>query len=137
MTAPAGSVDQVGGTGMYALVVDDSSVIRKILTVYLQQLGFNVTSAVNGRDGLDRLKEMAQTDVVIVDWMMPEMDGMSFLRAVRADAAYARLPVMMVTTNAELAHVAEAFDAGASEYIIKPFTAAMIREKLGLLGFRA
>ena len=122
---------------MRALVVDDSNTIRKILTIYLQQLGFDVTSAVNGRDGLDRLKGMGKADVVLVDWNMPEMDGISFLRAVRADADYAALPVMMVTTNAELSNVSQALDAGASEYIMKPFTVDMIKEKLELLGFQS
>ena len=120
---------------MHALVVDDSSIIRKILTAYLKKLGFDVTVAVDGRDGLDRLRGMEKADVVLVDWNMPEVDGISFLRAVRAQANYAGLPVMMVTTNSEMANVAEALSAGADEYIMKPFTAAMIREKLELLGF--
>jgi two-component system chemotaxis response regulator CheY len=122
---------------MHALVVDDSSTIRKILTAYLETLGFDVSIAVNGRDGLERLKQMEKPDVVLVDWNMPEMDGLSFLRAVRATDDYAALPVMMVTTNAELSNVTEALDAGANEYLMKPFTAAMVREKLELLGFPA
>ena len=120
---------------MHALVVDDSTTIRKILTVYLQKLGFDVTAAVNGRDGLECLKGMTKADLVLVDWNMPEMDGISFLRAVRADAVYAALPVLMVTTNSEMSNVVQALDAGADEYIMKPFTADMIREKLELLGF--
>jgi two-component system chemotaxis response regulator CheY len=70
-----------------------------------------------------------------VDWNMPEMDGISFVRAVRAEPEYVSLPMMMVTTNTELSQVAEALAAGANEYIMKPFTGAMIREKLELLGF--
>jgi two-component system chemotaxis response regulator CheY len=65
---------------------------------------------------------------------MPEMDGIAFLREVRADVQYDALPVMMVTTNSELANVAQALDAGANEYIMKPFTAEMLKEKLELLG---
>ena len=122
---------------MHALVVEDSGTIRMILTAYLKKLGFDVTVAVNGRDGLDRLNGMEKADVVLVDWNMPEMDGISFVRAVRANGEYARLPLMMVTTNAELANVAEALKAGADEYLMKPFTADMIREKLALLGFPA
>ncbi len=122
---------------MHALVVDDSNTIRKILTLYLQKLGYDVTAAVNGREGLDCLKGMEKADVVLVDWNMPEMDGISFLRAVRADAEYDALPVMMVTTNAEMSNVSQALDAGANEYIMKPFTADMIREKLELLGLQA
>jgi two-component system chemotaxis response regulator CheY len=77
---------------------------------------------------------MAQTDLVLVDWNMPEMDGISFVRAVRAEPGYGALPMMMVTTNAELAHVSKALEAGANEYIMKPFTGDMMREKLELLG---
>ena len=117
------------------MVVDDSNTIRLILVAYLKKLGFDVTIAVDGRDGLDRLRAMEKADVVLVDWNMPEIDGISFVRAVRAQTDYAGLPLMMVTTNAELANVTEALSAGADEYIMKPFTADMIREKLGLLGF--
>src|SRR5438067_1260183 len=100
---------------MHALVVDDSDVIRKILTAYLQKLGFMVTVAINGREALDRLKAMDRADIALVDWN-------------------AALPVMMVTTNSEMSQVSEALDAGANEYIMKPFTADMLREKLELLG---
>src|SRR5438067_9650853 len=110
---------------MHALVVDDSDVIRKILAAYLQKLGFMVTVAINGREALDRLKAMDRADIALVDWNMPEMDGISFVRALRADDGYAALPVMMVTTNSEMSHVSEALDAGANEYIMKPFTADM------------
>lgn len=120
---------------MHALVVDDSAIIRRILVVYLNRLGFEVTQAVNGRDALARLKQMAQTDLVLVDWNMPEMDGVSLVRAIRADRDYQTLPLMMVTTNTERRQVSEALDAGANEYIMKPFTADMFREKLELLGF--
>jgi two-component system chemotaxis response regulator CheY len=123
---------------MHALIVDDSTTIRMILGEYLKKLGFDVTEAVNGRDALDRLRGMKKADVVdvvLVDWNMPEMDGLSFVEAVRADRQYDELPLMMVTTNTELAHVAKALEAGANEYIMKPFTRDMIREKLELLGF--
>jgi two-component system chemotaxis response regulator CheY len=123
---------------MHALIVDDSTTIRMILGEYLKKLGFDVTEAVNGRDALDRLRGMKKADVVdvvLVDWNMPEMDGLSFVEAVRAERQYDELPLMMVTTNTELAHVARALEAGANEYIMKPFTRDMIREKLELLGF--
>jgi two-component system chemotaxis response regulator CheY len=122
---------------MHALVVDDSNTIRIILTAYLKKLGFDVTVAVNGREALDRLRGMAKADIVLVDWNMPEMDGLSFVRAVRADNEYAALPLMMVTTNVELCNVAEALDAGANEYMMKPFTMDILRAKLELLGFAA
>ena len=120
---------------MQVLVVDDSKTIRSILRVYLTKWGFEVTEAVNGVDALAQLKQMTHADLVLVDWNMPEMDGMSFVRAVRADPGYDTLPLMMVTTNTELDHVSQALDAGANEYIMKPFTGDMIKEKLELLGF--
>jgi len=120
---------------MHALIVDDSSTMRMILKAHLNKLGFEVTEAGNGREALICLKEMAKTDLVLVDWNMPEMDGVSFVRAVRAESEYASLPLMMVTTNTEISHVSEALEAGANEYIMKPFTGAVIREKLELLGF--
>ena len=120
---------------MHALIVDDSATIRIILRAHLKKLGFQVTEAVNGCDALDQLRQMEKADVVLVDYNMPEMDGLSFVRAVRADQAYAGLPVMMVTTNDEATSLADALDAGVNEYLRKPFTVAMIREKLALLGF--
>jgi len=127
--------EELRGGLMHALIVDDSSTMRMILKAHLNKLGFEVTEAGNGREALICLKEMAKTDLVLVDWNMPEMDGVSFVRAVRAESEYASLPLMMVTTNTEISHVSEALEAGANEYIMKPFTGAVIREKLELLGF--
>jgi two-component system chemotaxis response regulator CheY len=120
---------------MNALVIDDSKPIRTVLRKQLRQLGFDVTEAEDGLQGLARLKKMNQVDLVLVDWNMPEMDGISFVRAVRADSDYATLPLMMVTTNVELSEVSRALEAGVNEYIMKPFTVEILREKLELLGF--
>ena len=122
---------------MHALIVDDSATMRMILREHLKRMGFQITEAVNGCDALVQLRQMQHADVVLVDCNMPEMDGLSFMRAVRAEQAYAALPMMMVTTNAEAADILRAFEAGANEYLRKPFTGAMIREKLALLGFVA
>jgi two-component system chemotaxis response regulator CheY len=122
---------------MRALIVDDSTTMRMILRAYLQKMGFTVTEAVNGRDALVQLRAMGTADVVLVDWNMPEMDGLDFVKAVRAEIVYAALPLMMVTTNSEREHVERALEAGANEYVMKPFTGAMIREKLEMLGFVA
>jgi two-component system chemotaxis response regulator CheY len=106
-----------------------------ILKEYLKKLGFEVSEAANGREALAVLNGMATADLVLVDWNMPEMDGVSFVRAVRAEPRYATLPLLMVTTNTELSQVSTALEAGANEYIMKPFTRDMIRQKLELLGF--
>jgi len=122
---------------MQALIVDDSTTMRMILKAYLQKMGFTVTEAVNGLDALVKLRAMGKADVVLVDWNMPEMDGLDFVKAVRAEIGYAEMPLMMVTTNSEREHVERALEAGANEYVMKPFTGAMIREKLEMLGFVA
>ncbi|HEY6904744.1 MAG TPA: response regulator [Candidatus Acidoferrales bacterium] len=123
------------GGPVNALVIDDSSTMRLILTRFLVKMGFQVVEATNGREALQRLREMGRPDLVLVDWNMPEMNGMDFVRSVRADRRFDDLPLVMVTTNTELEHVAEALEAGANEYVMKPFTMDVIREKLGLLGF--
>ena len=120
---------------MNALVIDDSSTMRLILTRFLVKMGFQVVEATNGREALKRLREMGRADLVLVDWNMPEMNGVDFVRSVRADRSFDDLPLVMVTTNTELEHVAEALEAGANEYVMKPFTMDVIREKLCLLGF--
>lgn len=119
---------------MRALVIDDSTTMRRILGRMLRQIGFEVAEAGNGCEGLERLRQAADTDVVLVDWNMPEMDGLAFIRAVRADSAFDSVRLMMVTTESDLSRVATALEAGADEYVMKPFTEEIIREKLQLLG---
>lgn len=120
---------------MHVLVVDDSATIRKIVAVLLTKWGFLVSEACDGAEALDRLHASAKTDLVLVDWNMPGMDGMTFVRSVRADSAFDEVPLMIMTTNTEMAHVTEALGEGANEYLMKPFTGAMMHEKLELLGF--
>jgi len=117
-----------------ALVIDDSRTTRKILTRMLNGMGFETFEAVNGRDGLDRLREMGTSDLVLVDWNMPEMDGFEFVRAVRAEREFDSVPLVMCTTNNDMESVAKALEAGATEFIMKPFTEDVIREKLELVG---
>lgn len=119
---------------MWALIIDDSKATRLILKQLLGNLGFEVAEAENGSDGLRRLKDMPTPDVVTVDWNMPVMDGLAFLRAVRSDSTLRQLPLVMVTTNNDLGQLAAALDAGANEYIMKPFTEDAVREKLELIG---
>ena len=120
---------------MRVLVVDDSRATRAVLRRMLNGVGFDVVEAEHGRAALDLLEaDAAMPDVALVDWNMPEMDGLSFVRAVRADPAYERLPLVMVTTESEPAQVVRALSAGADEYAMKPFTADIILDKLALLG---
>lgn len=119
---------------MRALIIDDSKAMRMILKQVLCDFGFDVAEASNGNEGLSRLKNMPNPDLITVDWNMPVMDGLSFVHAVRSDPALKRLPMIMVTTNNDLQQVAEALEAGANEYIMKPFTGKVLREKLQLMG---
>ena len=119
---------------MHALVVDDSDVIRKILTAYLQKLGFQVTSTVNGREALDQLHRMEKADVALVDWNMPEMDGITCLRKLRAMALEPRPAVVMCTTESGMPKICEALEAGADEYIMKPYDRNVLLDKLEQLG---
>jgi two-component system chemotaxis response regulator CheY len=117
-----------------ALVIDDCSVTRAVLVRLLSQLGYQVVEASNGREGLEGLKRMPTPTFVLVDWSMPEMNGLDFIQAVRAEGPYHDLPILMATSETELSHVAKALAVGANEYVMKPFTKAMIRDKLALVG---
>jgi two-component system chemotaxis response regulator CheY len=119
---------------MRVLVIDDSRAMRAILRQMLAGAGFEVAEAAHGREGLVRLGELGVPDLVVVDWNMPVMDGLTFVKELRAEAAYAAVPVLMVTTETEVARMAEALEAGASEYVMKPFTREALLSKLDLLG---
>jgi two-component system, chemotaxis family, chemotaxis protein CheY len=119
---------------MRALVIDDSAAVRTILKRILTECGFEVVEASQGREALERLKQVGKADIALVDWNMPEMSGFDFIRAVRADHTHDAMRLMMVTTETEIAQVAKALEAGANEYVMKPFTKDMILEKLNLMG---
>jgi two-component system chemotaxis response regulator CheY len=116
-----------------ALVVDDSRAIRRLIARTLDGLGFAVAEAADGREGLFRL-DQSGAEVVLVDWNMPEMGGLEFVRAVRADPGRAGVRLVVVTSEAELGRMVEALEAGADEYLMKPFTPAALSDKLALLG---
>jgi len=120
---------------MRALVVDDSRAMRAILRRILREFGCDVLEAGNGREGLDCLRMFGAPDLALVDWNMPEMNGLDFLRAVRKERTYDAMRLMMVTTENEIDRVTEALGVGASEYVMKPFTREVILEKLQILGF--
>jgi two-component system chemotaxis response regulator CheY len=122
---------------MQALVVDDSRAMRAILTRLLSGLGFDVAQAGDGQEALTVLDGGLRPDVILVDWNMPVMDGLTFIKECRTRAAYRDITLMMVTTEAEQAQIVKALAAGAHEYVIKPFTDEVIAEKLALLGLMA
>lgn len=119
---------------MRALIIDDSRATRRIIGEIMGKLGFECAEAGDGLEGLERLKELGPPDVVLVDWNMPNMNGLDFIKAVRAVPEYSDLPLMMVTTETEMERMAFAFMAGVNEYVMKPFCADTIREKLELIG---
>ena len=119
---------------MRALVVDDSKEVRELLADHLTQLGFQVEQAGSGFEALAKIQGTPPFSVVLLDWTMPEMDGLEVLRRARADERQAEVPVVMVATDGELPFVDDAFAAGANEYLVKPFDAQSVLEKLLLLG---
>ncbi len=115
---------------MKFLVVDDFSTMRRIVRNLLKELGFtNVQEAEDGVDALNKLRG-EDFDFVVSDWNMPNMTGIDLLRAIRADAKLKHLPVLMVTAEAKRENIIEAAQAGASGYVVKPFTAGTLDEKL-------
>ena len=119
---------------MRAVVVDDSRSMRTIIQKQLKELGFEVYEAENGQQAMSRLHEVKNIHLVLLDWNMPEMDGLEVLSLIRAEPAYKEVRVMMVTTESEMSRVATALEAGASEYLMKPFDREALLEKLILLG---
>lgn len=119
---------------MQAIVVDDSRATRAILIRILEELGFDCLQASHGREALELLATAGVVDLALVDWNMPVMDGLEFVRQVRADPGHSALKIVMVTTEGDTDHLVRALEAGADEYAMKPFTPAVIREKLELLG---
>jgi two-component system chemotaxis response regulator CheY len=118
-----------------ALVVDDSKIIRVILGRILQELGYEVLEAGNGKEALKVMEaEKATINLVLADWNMPEMNGLELLKQLRRDPDLASLKVIMVTTESELDHMVSALEAGANEYVMKPFTKDILREKLESVG---
>ncbi|MCP3898625.1 MAG: response regulator [Desulfobacteraceae bacterium] len=117
-------------TSIKVLVVDDFATMRRILKNILKQLGFkNLVEADDGTTAWDVLEEQ-KIDLVLADWNMPKMTGLELLKKVRASDKYAKVPFLMVTAEAQKQNVIEAVQAGVSNYVVKPFTAEAISEKL-------
>jgi two-component system chemotaxis response regulator CheY len=118
---------------MRALVVDDSRAVRMIIREILRAMGTEVVEAADGRQALEQLRQDPEIELVLVDWNMPVMDGLEFIRVVRAQRCYDRVRIVMVTTETESEQVTRALSAGANEYIMKPFNKEILVAKLGLL----
>jgi two-component system chemotaxis response regulator CheY len=115
---------------MRILIVDDSSTMRRIIINTLNKIGYKEChEAGNGREAVEALAK-TPVDMIITDWNMPEMSGLEFIKAVRANDRTKHLPVVMVTTNASQDDLVAAMQAGVNNYVVKPFTADTIKEKI-------
>jgi two-component system, chemotaxis family, chemotaxis protein CheY len=124
-----------GGKMAKALVVDDSKAMRMLIGRLLREIGFEVVEAENGKRALELIEgEGIKVELVLADWNMPEVNGIELLRKLRQWPGFASTKFVMVTTETELDHMAEALEAGASEYVMKPFTKEILLEKLHMTG---
>jgi len=115
---------------MKVLIVDDFATMRRIVRNILKQIGFkNIIEADDGKSALKELKK-GKVDLILCDWNMPEMPGIDLLKAVRSDNELKDIPFVMVTAEAQKDNIVEAVKAGVSNYVVKPFTAETISEKL-------
>ena len=121
---------------MNALIIDDSRAMRRILCGIMKGLGYATIEAGNGIEGLSQLSSNDDIEVALVDWNMPEMNGLEFVKKVRASSEYRKLKMVMVTTETEPTQMARAIMAGVDEFVMKPFTSDMLIEKLRLIGVR-
>ena len=119
---------------MKAIIIDDSRAIRMVLKKLLAGIGFESIEAAHGKEALARLGESGALDLALVDWNMPEMNGLEFVTALRQQHDFDKMRVMMVTTETEASQMVRALEAGADEYMMKPFTADALQEKLVILG---
>jgi two-component system chemotaxis response regulator CheY len=120
---------------MKAMIVDDSRAMRSMLRKILKENGFDVVAeAENGRDALEQLQQHEFLDLMLLDWNMPIMNGYELLCEVRKHAKWKDMRVMLVTTETEASQIIRALDAGADEYLIKPFVKEALRDKLNVMG---
>jgi two-component system, chemotaxis family, chemotaxis protein CheY len=118
---------------MRALVIDDSRTARTIMGQLLRELGIDVLEAGDGLQALEQMQRNPDVELILVDWSMPEMNGIDFVRAVRSQHAFDAARILMVTSEARSDHVSQALNAGANEYLMKPFNKEMLVAKLSLL----
>ncbi len=119
---------------MKAIVVDDSRTTRLVLSKMLGEIDVEVSTAGDGREALEVLEKEGAPDLMLIDWNMPVMNGYELVEAVRADSSYDSVRLMMVTTETGMENVMQALEAGANEYVMKPFTKDTILEKLAIMG---
>ena len=116
---------------MKVLIIDDSATMRKIIRSSIEAIGsFEIEEAENCDDGLKKLTGGLLVDLILVDWNMPGMTGIDFVKSIRATPAFAKTPVVMITSNSEKQHVLSAVMAGVNDYLVKPFTPDVFAQKI-------
>jgi len=118
---------------MRALIIDDSSSMRSILRQYMREMKYDVVEAGNGKEALQKCEETKDFTIALVDWNMPVMNGLDFIRALRARHEFDNVKLMMVTTENDSARITEALSAGANEFMMKPFTYDALEQKIALV----
>jgi len=119
---------------MKVCIIDDSTATRFMIAKIMKELGFVTFEAQDGHDALTKLAHNTDTSLVLVDWNMPVMNGLDFVEQARKDGRFKEMKLMMVTTEADMSSVIKALEAGADEYVMKPFTKEMIADKIRILG---
>ena len=116
---------------MKILVVDDSSTMRRIIINTLNKLGYkDVLEASNGLEALAVLKENPDVSLILTDWNMPEMDGLTFVQTLKKSKTFSKVPIIMITTMGAKEDIVKALKAGVNNYIVKPFTPQILKEKI-------
>jgi two-component system chemotaxis response regulator CheY len=115
---------------MKALVVDDSKMMRVVEQKALESMGWQVQQASNGVEALKALAGMDGCDLVLADWQMPEMDGLALVKHIRQDAKWSKVTIIMVSSNAVMESIQEALDAGANDFVMKPFSVDALKERV-------
>jgi two-component system chemotaxis response regulator CheY len=119
---------------MKALIIDDSRTMRRLLSSYVSVFSIETVEAGDGREALDVLGKEGPVDLALVDWDMPVMSGIDFVKGVRADRRYDGMKLMMVTAHTSMDDIGQALERGANDFLMKPFTEAMVADKLRVLG---
>jgi two-component system chemotaxis response regulator CheY len=118
---------------MRALVIDDSRAVRLIIGQVLREIGVEVLEAGNGLEALEQINRHSDLNLLLVDWNMPEMNGLDFIRVIRSQPQYDAIRILMVTSESKGEQVIQALNAGANEYLMKPFNKDVLVAKLNLL----
>lgn len=126
-----------GQEAINVLIVDDCSATRALLRRLLEKRSINVDEAVDGQEAIAKMKDSEPYDLVLVDWDMPTMTGLDLLKVVKGDNHLSRTKMMMVSGLSTTGHIEEALEAGAVDYLMKPFDTASLMEKLSWLGIEA